>query len=1285
MNKMKNTVEIFSKVNRPLIANQLQKTPVKTGVFTVLNPLTGDTISGSLTKISNDTGLTKSELRKIINNNDIVPNLGSPILRFKNKKQSDDFTKQIKDNINNNPPVIKKSGNSLSLEDFIPFEPNPLSIQLGEYVEYKPPSIETDELNDFTEESKGKFVPEGDMWKSTKFNTINQTYIYEGDYDDIDVLFDNIKDLSDDLVKGLNLNPLDKLRFVYIGGNGQVLSSSKYAYVTDVDNILPSVESTVQAISNSWGISYEEVIDDYGGIREVQVFVARNPTVGGRGVQVNEKSKIYTKKSIIRIKNKDDLCLGRAIVCAIAKRDKNPKYSQIIAGRKIQDELVNKLYDDAGIEKSIGDINTIKQFEDYLDCCITVINGDSFNSVIYPDTKSKDYQLKDFNIYLYKSGNHFDLIACNQVAGFFGTNYYCHNCKKTYSDKNKHKCLFKCNICCCTDCDSNIKIKDNKWLPCKLCNRYFPSQKCFDNHHIPDKNGLTICDKIFKCQTCKKIFDKKVFDMNTHKCGDTFCRNCKCVVGKEHRCFMMPTPIKTPSEKYIFFDFEAKQETGTHIVNYCIAEYFDNPEPIEFFDRNSFCEWLFDTNKHKNYTVIAHNGKGYDYQFILKWIYNHTTYKPSIVYAGSKIMTMKIKQGLNLRFIDSINFLTMPLEKFPKTFGISELKKGYFPHFFNTTENENYVGPMPGLEYFRPDTFKDDKRKKFLEWYKEKVDSNYVFDMKKEMKEYCISDVDILRRCCIKFREIYLDIADIDPFKYTTIASVCMAIFKGHYIIDGFNDKYYELEGDDDIESFEKETREQVFEEKKIAILTYEEQQFIRKSFFGGRTNATKLKYNFKEGEEGRYADITSLYPTVNYYDKYPKGEPRTILNIDKSVKQRLLNREFVGFVDCYVIPPKNLYFPVLAEKGQKLLFNLENKRGVWSTIELYKAIDMGYKIKDVYKIMYFDDTIDDLFKPYVSKFLKIKQEASGYPDWVENEEDKDKYILQYKTEQGIQLEKEKIEFNPGLRAIAKLCLNSLWGKFGMRLNMTKTEIIDDPAKYTSIMFDDKKYKNQDFYFISDDTTDDSRIEMRYQLQDEYINLDYNTNLAIASFTTSHARLRLYQGLEKLNRQVLYHDTDSIIYVYNPDNPIHKELELGDNLGEWTDELEGGKMKGTFASGGPKNYSYEKHKGDKVSFETKIKGFNLTYELVNDLYDDDGNKIRDGLNHQSVINVVNNRGEDDNNIKIDYSQIIRNKDKDLKTVQSKKTYQFCYDKRHICEPDKYGNVDTLPFGHKLIK
>ncbi|GFT08834.1 hypothetical protein NPIL_21031, partial [Nephila pilipes] len=46
------------------------------------------------------------------------------------------------------------------------------------------------------------------------------------------------------------------------------------------------------------------------------------------------------------------------------------------------------------------------------------------------------------------------------------------------------------------------------------------------------------------------------------------------------------------------------------------------------------------------------------------------------------------------------------------------------------------------------------------------------------MLSYCRSDVDILRRCCMVFREQFMEIANVDPFRYVTIASACMATYR---------------------------------------------------------------------------------------------------------------------------------------------------------------------------------------------------------------------------------------------------------------------------------------------------------------------------------------------------------------------------------------------------------------------------------------------------------------------------------------------------------------------------
>ena len=60
-------------------------------------------------------------------------------------------------------------------------------------------------------------------------------------------------------------------------------------------------------------------------------------------------------------------------------------------------------------------------------------------------------------------------------------------------------------------------------------------------------------------------------------------------------------------------------------------------------------------------------------------------------------------------------------------------------------------------------------------------------------------------------------------------------------------------------------------------------------------------------------------------------------------------------------------------------------------------------------------------------------------------------------------------------------------------------------------------------------------------------------NVVIAAFTTCHARLRLYNVLDRLQERVLYFDTDSIIYVSKPGE---WEPPTGDYLGDLTDEID---------------------------------------------------------------------------------------------------------------------------------
>ena len=80
-------------------------------------------------------------------------------------------------------------------------------------------------------------------------------------------------------------------------------------------------------------------------------------------------------------------------------------------------------------------------------------------------------------------------------------------------------------------------------------------------------------------------------------------------------------------------------------------------------------------------------------------------------------------------------------------------------------------------------------------------------------------------------------------------------------------------------------------------------------AFYSGRTNASKLLFSFKENECGRYINFCSLYPTVQYYQKYPIGHPTKIFNPEKH------DVSWYGLIKCKVIPPRKLYHPVLPQR----------------------------------------------------------------------------------------------------------------------------------------------------------------------------------------------------------------------------------------------------------------------------------------------------------------------------------------------------------------------------------
>ena len=182
---------------------------------------------------------------------------------------------------------------------------------------------------------------------------------------------------------------------------------------------------------------------------------------------------------------------------------------------------------------------------------------------------------------------------------------------------------------------------------------------------------------------------------------------------------------------------------------------------------------------------------------------------------------------------------------------------------------------------------------------------------------------------------------------------------------------------------------------------------------------------------------------------------------------------------------------------------------GTWVTIELFEALDRGYKILDVYEVWHFSETAQydkasgegGIFAGYIDTFLRTKQESSGYPDWCKTEQDKIKFKQDYFEAAGIRL--ENVEKNKRMRAIAKIMLNRPWGKLTQQENMTNTEYIPEPSKFFNLVRNPNKIaKNVDI-------CRENLLLVNWDDTESNMEPHNCSNVIIAAFVTTQARLKL--------------------------------------------------------------------------------------------------------------------------------------------------------------------------------
>ena len=403
---------------------------------------------------------------------------------------------------------------------------------------------------------------------------------------------------------------------------------------------------------------------------------------------------------------------------------------------------------------------------------------------------------------------------------------------------------------------------------------------------------------------------------------------------------------------------------------------------------------------------------------------------------------------------------------------------------------------------------------------------NKMWNFQLEAIKYCKLDCASLHEILILFNEEFFNKYQINMFSALTAPSLAMRLFKTHFMPEN---TVYQLHG-------------------KI-------EDAIRESYSGGAVDVY-IPHN----KIGSYLmsrtfrtikgfDVNSLYPTVMAHEVMPIGLP-TVFEGDI----RKIEPSAYGFFYCKITSPNSLEHPILQRRintseGTRTIAGLGSWMGWISSAEMDNAIKFGYSFEIIRGYTF---ETGDIFSEFVNSMYNLRSLYSkDHP----------------------------------MNHIAKLMLNSLYGKFGMRNEFTRVDIYSinseaDKAAFKGLL-EIWGSTVKDFVLLDNHLiiVRDATLDLRTNPEQETDNYHgIETNIAIASAITAGARA--YMSVFKNNPKfhLFYSDTDSIFI----DGELPESM-IGKGLGQL--KLEYIVKKAVFLA--PKVYALITEDGQEI---VKVKG-----------------------------------------------------------------------------------------------
>ncbi|MDD4838987.1 MAG: DNA polymerase, partial [Synergistaceae bacterium] len=296
-------------------------------------------------------------------------------------------------------------------------------------------------------------------------------------------------------------------------------------------------------------------------------------------------------------------------------------------------------------------------------------------------------------------------------------------------------------------------------------------------------------------------------------------------------------------------------------------------------------------------------------------------------------------------------------------------------------------------------------------------------------------------------------------------------------------------------------------------------ENFIRESYKGGHTE------NFGFGKftgEIYCLDVNSLYPFV--MREYLPNPSKRKMYRGNAAFSAYINRKR-GFYRAVVNVPYMPYPPLgVTDKNGKYVFPIGTFEGVWTSEELIYATFLGVRIESITQALVYSD-FRPYMRAYVDKFYDDKRNAT----------------------------------NPGIKAIAKLYLNSLYGKSAQSSDVYSDDTeLDNTISIVSAEQIVKTLHNYDI--LSFNPGNNVYMVRPKKIGETKKVYSPNSLPEWASWITSLARVVLHRGImaqHKAGNRVLYCDTDSIFVIKDACNPCDVIDVDDEKLGAWGLDFKG--------------------------------------------------------------------------------------------------------------------------------